>query len=111
MKEWIAELMERSGKLVIDAEKAVHDKLKFLETVGLETLEASAAVFEPIKYGLAGGKSYKDGMPTGKTWSKWKSHIEATLGESEVAANLDEQIKSSEKVFFMWAFGPGPWEP
>ena len=108
MKEWIAELLERSSKLVVDAEKAVQDKLKFLETVGLETLEASSAVLEPIKYGLAGGKSYKDGMPPGKTWSKWKSHIEATLGQSEVAATLDEQIKSSDKVFFMLAFGPGP---
>ena len=92
------ELFARTKNLINDGEKAVKKKLEYLETVALESLEASTANVESIQYGFAGGKSYLEGMPTGKTWNNWQSHVQSTLGQSEVAANLDVQLKASEQV-------------
>ena len=109
----IPKLFAHTRALLKDGEVVVQKNLKLMETVALETLEASSDKLEKVQYGLPDGQSYKDNMPAGKTtWSKLKSHIEATLGQSEVAANLDENIKESEKVCLIWGpFGPGPWEP
>ena len=92
------ELFARTKDLIKDGEKAVKKQLEYLETVALESLEASTAIVESVQYGLPVGKSYLEGMPTGKTWNKWKSHVESTLGQSDVAAGMDEQLKASEQV-------------
>ena len=48
--------------------------------------------------GLGGDKSYRDNIPPGKTWTRYKAHIDETLGKSEIAANLDVYINTADEA-------------
>ena len=76
----------------------LQNRRAMLEITATESLDAATAVLTPLMGGLGDNKSYKDTIPSGKTWSKYKAHIEATLGASEIAANLDDHIKATDKV-------------
>ena len=73
--------------------------VEVLKKVGIKSLVAAATTLSPLKGGLGGGKSYRDDLPGGKlSWIKYKSHIDSTLGKSEVAAKLEDDIKIADEA-------------
>ena len=92
-------LVQLAKDVIADGNAQVDKFLNLLKKVSSDSISAVTAKLEPNMGGLGEGKSFREGLPAGKTsWTKYKAHIEKSLGESDICANLDADIKTSHEA-------------
>ena len=71
-----------------------------LTAAGVKSMEEQIQSLEPKKHGMPDGGSYKTSMPksTKPSWKSYQTAVLQSLGESTVAANLEDDLNDAMKV-------------